>query len=50
MKKRGKRAVVEDYLIWIIIGLIVLTVGVIAAYLAFKKGMINLDSIKNIFG
>ena len=46
---KDKKAVIEDFSIWMLIGLLVLVVGAVIAYLALKNGMINLDFIKNAF-
>jgi len=49
MKIKSKKAVVEDYTVWILVGLLVLALGAVIAYFALKKGLINIDYIKNLF-
>jgi len=46
---KQKIALVEDYTIWILIGLVILVIGSIMTYLALRKGLINLDFAKNLF-
>lgn len=50
MKKRwGKRAVVSEYLPWILIAIAVLAILTIALFVLKGKGVSLVDSIKNLF-
>jgi len=46
MKKRG---VVADYLPWILIGIAVLAIVMIAIFVLKEKGIGLIDAIKNLF-
>ena len=51
MRKRRdkKRGIVSDYLPWLLIGLAVLVILMIAAFILSGKGTEFIDSIKNLF-
>lgn len=48
-KKKQRKAVMEDMSIWMIAGLLVLVIGIAIAIVLIKKGLINIDEIKNLF-
>ena len=45
----NKRAIGLDYLIWLIIGLVILVIGLIGVMILSGKGVGALDFIKDIF-
>ena len=50
MKKRGnKRGIVADYLPWLLIGVAILVILMIAIFLLKGKGIDLISSIKNLF-
>ena len=49
MEKRNKKAIITEYLPWLIIGLAILAILVITIFLLKEKGITLIDSIKNLF-
>lgn len=50
MKKRfNKKAIVTDYLPWLIIGIVVLAIVLISIFILKGKGLSMIDQIKNLF-
>lgn len=50
MKKRmNKKAIVTDYLPWILIAVAVLAIMMIAIFVLKEKGFSLIESVKNIF-
>ena len=47
MKKRG---IISDYLPWLLIGIAILAVVMIAIFVLKDKGVSLIDAIKNLFG
>lgn len=47
MKKRG---IISDYLPWLLIGIAVLAIVMIAIFLLKEKGVSLIEQIKNLFG
>ena len=45
----GKRGVISDYLPWIILAIVVLTIMMIAIFMLRGKGVGLLDRLKSIF-
>jgi hypothetical protein len=51
MKKRDeKKAIVSDYLPWLLIGIAILVILTLAIFILSGKGTEFIDKIKNIFG
>jgi len=49
LKIKEKKAIIESTIVWIIIGVIILTVLVVASVILAKKGVSLLEFIKNLF-
>lgn len=49
MKKMNKKGIVTEYLPWLLIALVVLTIVVITIFLLKEKGVSLIDQIKNLF-
>ena len=50
MRKRGKKGIVADYLPWLLIGIAVLVILMIAIFVLKGTGVSLIDKIKNLFG
>ena len=50
MEKKKKKAVISDYLPWLLIGLAVLAIVMVAIFLLRGKGFSLIDKIKDLFG
>jgi hypothetical protein len=48
--KRGKKAIVADYLPWLLIGIAILVILMIAIFVLRGQGVSFIDKIKSIFG
>ncbi len=44
------KAVISEYLPWLVIGIAVLAILMITIFLLKEKGVLLIDSIKNLFG
>ncbi|HNZ51988.1 MAG: hypothetical protein BWY36_00074 [Candidatus Diapherotrites archaeon ADurb.Bin253] len=49
MKKRNKKGVISEYLPWILIALVVLTIVLISIFFLKNEGISLVDQIKNLF-
>ena len=49
MKSKNKRGIISDYLPWLIIGIVVLVIILLAIFLLRGKGIALIDQIKNLF-
>ncbi|MDP2673188.1 MAG: hypothetical protein Q8O84_05230 [Nanoarchaeota archaeon] len=50
MKKRLKQGIISDYLPWLLIGIAILVIIMIAIFLLREKGIGLIDRLKEIFG
>jgi hypothetical protein len=48
-KRNEKRGIVSDYLPWLLIGLAILVILMIAVFILSGKGLEFINSIKNLF-
>jgi hypothetical protein len=49
MKKVNKKGVISEYLPWLLIALVVLTIVLITVFILKEKGISLIDQIKNLF-
>ncbi|MBI2043510.1 hypothetical protein HYT25_03925 [Candidatus Pacearchaeota archaeon] len=46
---QNKRGIISDYLPWLIIGIVVLVIILLAIFILREKGISLIDKIKNLF-
>lgn len=49
MKKRDKKAVISEYLPWLLIALVILVIVLISAFFLKDQGVSLIDKLKNLF-
>jgi hypothetical protein len=49
MKRRGKKGIITEYLPWLLIAIIVLTIVIITIFFLKERGISLIDQIKNLF-